>query len=253
MARCYSLHLQILCGIACELQDFGGEIFENRGDVHGSFSANSHLVLRLRLEETFDTSAWELLSHMLVTCFVYLDAVHGRESRENTVDGVESACGAFVDVTAVPECVLRRASLGGVCCLENSSSMNTHVPVGLPLQSEISATCPKYRRQPFHLSCHLSFLRNVRKHLCYLCFRAESYPCRQPFRIISCSLKEIGSTKVSEKYENVCDRDVVVLMEREVRSRSLVLRYVLRFAGSATSLEPGAAKEGTKLTPRDRS
>lgn len=45
---------------ACELEDLGGQVFENGGDIDGSLGANTHLVLGVCLEETLDTTAGEL-------------------------------------------------------------------------------------------------------------------------------------------------------------------------------------------------
>lgn len=60
MARRDTLDLEILGSVACEFQDFGGEVLEDGSNVDGSFGADAHLVLGLRLEETLDTSAWKL-------------------------------------------------------------------------------------------------------------------------------------------------------------------------------------------------
>ena len=45
---------------ACELEDLGGQVLENSGNVDGSLGANTHLVLGVCLEETLDTTAGEL-------------------------------------------------------------------------------------------------------------------------------------------------------------------------------------------------
>ena len=60
VTRRNTLDLQILGGVASELEDFGGEIFEDGGNVDGSFGAHAHLVLGLRLQEALDTTAREL-------------------------------------------------------------------------------------------------------------------------------------------------------------------------------------------------
>ena len=60
MAGCDTLHLEILGGVSGEFEDFSGEVFEDRGYVDSSLGSDSHLVLGLRLEETLDTSTWEL-------------------------------------------------------------------------------------------------------------------------------------------------------------------------------------------------
>jgi hypothetical protein len=43
-----------------ELKDFSGQIFEDGGNVDGSLGSNAHLVLGVVLQETLDTTAWEL-------------------------------------------------------------------------------------------------------------------------------------------------------------------------------------------------
>ena len=55
-----ALDLEILCGVACELEDFGRQVFEDRRDVDGRLCGDAHLVLRVRLEKTLDTTAGEL-------------------------------------------------------------------------------------------------------------------------------------------------------------------------------------------------
>jgi len=60
VTRGNTLNLQVLCGVACQLENFGGEVFEDGGDVYSCLCADAHLVLGLRLEETLDTAAWEL-------------------------------------------------------------------------------------------------------------------------------------------------------------------------------------------------
>lgn len=45
---------------ACELEDFGSQVLENGGNVNGSLGADAHLVLGVGLEETLDTTTWEL-------------------------------------------------------------------------------------------------------------------------------------------------------------------------------------------------
>jgi hypothetical protein len=56
-----TLDLEILGGIACKFEDFGCQVFENCCDVDGGFCTDAHLVLGLRLEETLDTAAGELV------------------------------------------------------------------------------------------------------------------------------------------------------------------------------------------------
>lgn len=45
---------------ACQLQDFGGEVLQYGSNIYSSFSADTHLVLCVLLEETLDTAAGEL-------------------------------------------------------------------------------------------------------------------------------------------------------------------------------------------------
>lgn len=60
VARGDALDLEILCGVAGKLEDFGRQVFEDGSDVHGGLCGDAHLVLRVRLEETLDTTAGEL-------------------------------------------------------------------------------------------------------------------------------------------------------------------------------------------------
>lgn len=55
-----TLDLEVLCGVAGELEDFGRQVFEHGRHVHGRLCRDAHLVLRVRLEETLDTTAGEL-------------------------------------------------------------------------------------------------------------------------------------------------------------------------------------------------
>lgn len=45
---------------ACELKDFGSQIFENGCNIDGSLSTNAHLVLCVLLQETLNTATGEL-------------------------------------------------------------------------------------------------------------------------------------------------------------------------------------------------
>jgi hypothetical protein len=45
---------------SCELEDFGGQVFEDGGNVDGSLGPNAHLILGVVLQETLDTTAGEL-------------------------------------------------------------------------------------------------------------------------------------------------------------------------------------------------
>lgn len=60
VARCDTLDLEVLGGIACELEDFGSQVLENSSNVDSSLGADTHLVLGVCLEETLDTTAGEL-------------------------------------------------------------------------------------------------------------------------------------------------------------------------------------------------
>jgi hypothetical protein len=60
VARRDAFDLEVLGGVAGQLEHFGGEVLEDGGDVDGGFGANAHLVLRLGFEETLDTAAGEL-------------------------------------------------------------------------------------------------------------------------------------------------------------------------------------------------
>lgn len=55
-----TLDLQILGSVACQLQHFGCQVLEHGGHVHSCLGANAHLVLRVGLEETLDTTTGEL-------------------------------------------------------------------------------------------------------------------------------------------------------------------------------------------------
>jgi hypothetical protein len=45
---------------ASQLEDFGSQVFEDSGDVHGSLGADAHLVLGVLLQEALDTTTREL-------------------------------------------------------------------------------------------------------------------------------------------------------------------------------------------------
>lgn len=47
---------------ACKLKNFSSQILEHSGDVDGSFGADAHLVLGVRLEKPLDTTAGKLQS-----------------------------------------------------------------------------------------------------------------------------------------------------------------------------------------------
>lgn len=56
-----ALDLEILGSVAGQFEDFGGQVFQHCCDVDSSFGADAHLILSLRLEETLDTTAGELV------------------------------------------------------------------------------------------------------------------------------------------------------------------------------------------------
>jgi hypothetical protein len=60
VSRRDALDLEILGGVSCQFEDFGGQVFQHCCDVDGGFGADAHLVLGLRLEETLHTTAGEL-------------------------------------------------------------------------------------------------------------------------------------------------------------------------------------------------
>ena len=45
---------------SCELEDFGGEVLKDSGNVDGSLGSNAHLVLGVVLEEALNATTWEL-------------------------------------------------------------------------------------------------------------------------------------------------------------------------------------------------
>lgn len=77
VARGYPLNFEVFGRILCksvhgtgeertgtaytsEFKNFCGEILEDCGHVYGSFGTDTHLVLGVVLQETLDTTAWEL-------------------------------------------------------------------------------------------------------------------------------------------------------------------------------------------------
>lgn len=55
-----ALDFQIFGGISGEFEDFGGEVFENSGEVDGGFGTDAHLVAGRVTEVTLYATAWEL-------------------------------------------------------------------------------------------------------------------------------------------------------------------------------------------------
>jgi hypothetical protein len=48
---------------ACQLQHLSRQVLQHSGNINRSLCADAHLVLGVVLEETLDTSAWELFSY----------------------------------------------------------------------------------------------------------------------------------------------------------------------------------------------
>ena len=55
-----SLHLQVLGGVACKLKDLCGQILEDSSSVHGGGSSDSRVGCDSALQESVDSSHWEL-------------------------------------------------------------------------------------------------------------------------------------------------------------------------------------------------
>lgn len=55
-----SLHLQVLGGVACELKDLSGQVLEDSSSVHGGGSSDSGVGCDSALQESVDSSHWEL-------------------------------------------------------------------------------------------------------------------------------------------------------------------------------------------------
>lgn len=47
---------------SCEFEDFGSQVLEHGSDIDGCLGADAHFVLGVGLEETLDTTAWELVT-----------------------------------------------------------------------------------------------------------------------------------------------------------------------------------------------
>lgn len=60
MARSDTLDLEILGSVACQFENFGGEILQDSSDIDRSFGSDAHLILCVVLQETLDTTAGEL-------------------------------------------------------------------------------------------------------------------------------------------------------------------------------------------------
>ncbi len=55
-----SLDLQVLGGVTCELKDLCGQVLEDSSSVHGGGSSNSGVGCDSALQESVDSSHWEL-------------------------------------------------------------------------------------------------------------------------------------------------------------------------------------------------
>ena len=62
MARRNALDLEILGSVACQFEDFGGQVFEDGGQVDGCFGADARLLARDGSEVTLYATAGELIS-----------------------------------------------------------------------------------------------------------------------------------------------------------------------------------------------
>jgi|TARA_R110002003_G_scaffold123_9_gene11160 hypothetical protein len=60
MAWRYALDLKVLCSVACEFEDFGGQVLENGSQVDGGFGADARLLARNGSEVTLYATAREL-------------------------------------------------------------------------------------------------------------------------------------------------------------------------------------------------
>lgn len=60
MARCDTLDFEILAGISSQLQNFGGEVFQNSRGVYSSGSSHSMTLVHRILQETMDTTDGKL-------------------------------------------------------------------------------------------------------------------------------------------------------------------------------------------------
>ena len=57
---CNSLHLQVLRSIACELEHLGSEVLEDGCGVDGGSGTDSAICIDSALEQSVDSSNWEL-------------------------------------------------------------------------------------------------------------------------------------------------------------------------------------------------
>ena len=55
-----SLHLKILRGVTCQLKDLGGEVLKDSSRVDGGSGTNSTVGAHSALQESVDSTNWEL-------------------------------------------------------------------------------------------------------------------------------------------------------------------------------------------------
>ena len=67
MARCDPLHLEILGGVASQLEDLSSEVLQDGGAVHGGGGTNTASGEAPALEMTMDPGKREILLDTLVT------------------------------------------------------------------------------------------------------------------------------------------------------------------------------------------
>jgi hypothetical protein len=53
---------------SCEFENFGSQVLKHGSHIHGRLGADAHLVLCVLLEETLDTTTWELCEPGLAGC-----------------------------------------------------------------------------------------------------------------------------------------------------------------------------------------
>jgi len=60
---------------SCEFENFGSQVLKHGSHIHGRLGADAHLVLCVLLEETLDTTTWELCEPGLADCVEHWCAV----------------------------------------------------------------------------------------------------------------------------------------------------------------------------------
>lgn len=149
---CNALDLEILGSVACQFENFGGQVFQDCCDVDGSFGADAHLVLGSRLEETLDTSAGELVEEELLASLLSM--------------GMQRAVLRSVRVGSQSRRIVRKSrfcadSQGDARQLARSSasiSCMCHVPEVQPSQSVTSGSFQMSHHQPCRRSYRQSCL-----------------------------------------------------------------------------------------------